>query len=95
MVRNGTVQPESTERQDSEKGWKGGGYVGLHEMQAPGQRALGSYALGDLPTCHAATVEKHLARCADCRVSLRQMEQLVIALRMLPLTTAPRRQCPA
>ena len=31
------------------------------------QGALGLYALGDLPTCHAATVEKHLANCADCR----------------------------
>jgi hypothetical protein len=59
------------------------------------QGALGLYALGDLSTRHAVTVEKHLASCADCRVNLHQMEELVIALRTLPLTTAPQRQCPA
>ena len=58
------------------------------------QGALGLYALGDLPTCHAATVKRHLANCADCRADLREMEELVVALRTLN-KPFPQRQCPA
>lgn len=59
------------------------------------QGALGLYALGDLPIFQATTVEKHLASCALCRSDLRQMEELVVALRTLTGGGAPQRRCQA
>jgi anti-sigma factor RsiW len=54
---------------------------------------LGVYTLGDLPACQAEKVKMHLANCAFCRADLRQMEELVVALRSLTLTqTVARRQ---
>lgn len=56
------------------------------------QGALGLYALGDLATYQATTVERHLASCSHCRADLRGMEELVVALRILN-TTVTQRPC--
>jgi anti-sigma factor ChrR (cupin superfamily) len=50
------------------------------------QGTLGLYAAGDLASGHATKVESHLAHCAYCRADLRQMEELVVALRILQET---------
>lgn len=59
------------------------------------QATLGSYALGDLPTCQVKKVEHHLSHCAYCRADLRTMEELVFAAPRLTFTTGSQTHCTA
>lgn len=51
---------------------------------------LSAYIDGELSPKEQATVEKHLARCADCAHNLHTLRQTVVLLRELPPVAVPR-----